>query len=381
VKKKFNNTENTILKGNNKVFYTMLPLENKKRFIKVESLQFVNGNNRNQSLLTHPLSSLKHLFVLITGNPGVCHVYEPFCSHLLNRLVSMENSPFSEEEVALVAISFTAHSLSDEIHSYYSSPDQKLAFTIDEQIEHKRLLLLDMVSKYSNTKIHLIGHSVGSYVICNVIQQMSDVAFVKKHFGLFFLLYPTIQHMIQTPNGKRFKYFVGPIMRQIIAHGISKLFEIAPIALTKTLLAAYTNKAENKGSKILIAYLPLFMQYNILYNVLTLAHSEFEQIQHLDNVLSEQLMNTSILLKKSRWMACNGDEWCPQEHIDSIFKRVTQFNQQNENCLWKTENEKSMIIAQNTDCHHAFCLHEKDIALTAEFIAGNARQFSSLCEH
>jgi pimeloyl-ACP methyl ester carboxylesterase len=365
------------LKATNHVFHTMLPLHNSNKnnnnnnIIKVESLQ-ISSFTSNLLLPSHSSSiknQLKHLFIMITGNPGVCHIYDPFCQQLNQTLKTYYN----ESEYAILAVSFTAHSLSHTINQYYQQPDQQETFTIEEQIEHKKQLLLHLIKLYPNTKIHLMGHSVGSYVICKVIQSMPDEEFVNKHFGLFFMLFPTIQNMISTPNAQTYQYLFGYYTRRVISKIVPALFNSVPLFLRKVFIKTYSNKQENAGSTILQECGHLFLQYPLLLNVTTLATTEFQDIQSIENVLGAHLPLTKSLFTKCRWITCDNDGWCPREHIQTIEAYLENYNQRREQ-LWKDEEEKELFIVNRSDCHHAFCIHKSDNSVISEFVLENCKQ-------
>ena len=70
-------------------------------------------------------------------------------------------------------------------------------------------------------------------------------------------------------------------------------------------------------------------------------------------------------------MTCDGDGWCPQEHIRLIEQKLTHHNETQDQILWTTNKQKSLVFHHYPEGHHAFCLHERDVQGTADFIAEN----------
>lgn len=58
----------------------------------------------------------------------------------------------------------------------------------------------DFIKKYvpENAKLHLVGHSIGSWMILNMLKD--DV--IAKKVTKSYLMFPTIEHMAKTSNGR-----------------------------------------------------------------------------------------------------------------------------------------------------------------------------------
>lgn len=71
-------------------------------------------------------------------------------------------------------------------------------FDLDGQVRHK----IEFIEKYvpAGVKIHLMGHSIGAWMIFQMLQHET----VRKRIKKCYLLFPTVERMIESPNGWNF---------------------------------------------------------------------------------------------------------------------------------------------------------------------------------
>lgn len=65
----------------------------------------------------------------------------------------------------------------------------------------------EFIKKYvpEDAKLHLIGHSIGSWMVLNILKDN----FISKRVTKCYLLFPTIEHMAKTRNGRFFTRVVS----------------------------------------------------------------------------------------------------------------------------------------------------------------------------
>jgi alpha-beta hydrolase superfamily lysophospholipase len=82
-------------------------------------------------------------------------------------------------------------------HSSKPLNTNKQLYTLQEQIQHK-VDCFDLIRKQygSDTKVILIGHSVGSFICTEVLKARPNHNIVR-----LIALFPTLQHIAKTPNG------------------------------------------------------------------------------------------------------------------------------------------------------------------------------------
>lgn len=93
----------------------------------------------------------------------------------------------------------------------------------------------DFIHKYvpKGVKLHLVGHSIGTYCILNLLEQ----ADIEERVLTCSLLFPTIQKLSSTPLGVFCKWLVRPILPLVIL--FSWLIAILPDKIACVLFAIY----------------------------------------------------------------------------------------------------------------------------------------------
>lgn len=137
------------------------------------------------------------LMLLIPGNPGVPYYYEDFMKELYDHC---------DGQVPVWAIGQAGHvrppGESLTISDIVSTND--CLFGLEAQISHKLAFIREHIP--SNVSLILIGHSIGCYMILNILDDLASRNVVR-----CFLLFPTIERMAVTPNGRT----LTPILRYL----------------------------------------------------------------------------------------------------------------------------------------------------------------------
>ncbi|XP_020895474.1 lipid droplet-associated hydrolase [Exaiptasia diaphana] len=179
----------------------------------------VNGIPTVISVLQPKDKPSKLSVVVIPGNPGLVEYYDVFISSLYEA---------SGQSLSIYGISHAGHSpiLAEytkhlENHERENSPllteknnvDETEVvqsccistgtYSLQEQITHKKAFLEKYIPK--NTKIILIGHSIGAYIILKLMKEITREPDIVKAI----LLFPTIERMAASPNGRYVTPFVN----------------------------------------------------------------------------------------------------------------------------------------------------------------------------
>ncbi|KAG5866152.1 hypothetical protein JTB14_017002 [Gonioctena quinquepunctata] len=121
------------------------------------------------------------IVIIIPGNPGVNGFYENFAKTLHEKL-----------GYSVWCIGHAGHNLPEQVLSPLPKfKGNEYVYGLKGQIEHK----VDFFEKYipKNARIHLIGHSIGSYIILELLEHPS----IKDKVADVYLLFPTIEEMVQ----------------------------------------------------------------------------------------------------------------------------------------------------------------------------------------
>ncbi len=150
-------------------------------------------------------NSQDYLIYFITGNPGLIFYYQPFLSRLHSLLARSSQTESARFHIC-------GHSLRgfefDQNGAHGGPPETPLSLAA--QIEFQEDLLYNHIKSHrartgNSPKVILMGHSVGAYILLELIKQHRDkIEDGEEDFDLIggVLLFPTITHIAQSPLGK-----------------------------------------------------------------------------------------------------------------------------------------------------------------------------------
>jgi len=145
-----------------------------------------------------------YLIYFITGNPGLISYYQPFLSRLHDLLET--SSATESARFHICGHSFRGMEMT-ETGGHDKPPASPLS--LEQQIHWQDDLLYRHVNSHrertgNNPKVILMGHSVGSYILLELIRRHRDrIVDGEKDFDLIggVMLFPTITHIAQSPLG------------------------------------------------------------------------------------------------------------------------------------------------------------------------------------
>jgi hypothetical protein len=189
--------------------------------------------------------SAKHyLIFFITGNPGFIAYYNTFLTtldYLLSPYIPKDDSP--SPVFHIFGQSLPGFEDEDDTCGMQSGP-----FGLQQVIDHTFDLLV--TQKVSNGDrrgdnfdgIILIGHSVGSYILLELLRKIREKSLsesVKVEAGI--LLFPTVMDIAQSSLGIKFRIvFRIPEFPRLFSHLVKGLFWPLPRAAVKWLVGAVT---------------------------------------------------------------------------------------------------------------------------------------------
>ncbi|XP_031831569.2 lipid droplet-associated hydrolase isoform X3 [Nomia melanderi] len=237
----------------------------------------------------------KDIVLIIPGNPGVPDFYEGFMKSLKTKLPS---------EIPIWAVGHSGHVQPPNNLSYTMPSDStwNINYSLIAQVEHKK----NFINKYvpDDTNLHLIGHSIGCWMILQMLKDESISNKIKKCY----LLFPTIEYMSSTPNGKFFTRFVSPISSFILF--VTWVFSCLPLFLQHFLITIFAPiygvpKKYNKAVQLLI-------NPRSLWNVVKLAKEEMQTVKGRDDTVLSQHAD------KLWFYYGNCDGWTPVKYYRNM---------------------------------------------------------------
>lgn len=105
--------------------------------------------------------------------------------------------------------------------------DHPELFTLEGQVVHKMHFINQYVPK--DVKLHLIGHSIGSKICLELLKRFRESDDHRQAYA--YLLFPTLERMAQTPNGRRMWPMLGPLRKPLVL-AVSLIYRLPELWLT-----------------------------------------------------------------------------------------------------------------------------------------------------
>ncbi|KAI5193629.1 hypothetical protein E4T39_08867 [Aureobasidium subglaciale] len=186
------------------------------------------------------------LVFFITGNPGLIEYYRTFLTLCFDSL----RSRYSDCRIKVAGTSLRGFGIQDDGHHHSNNDNAMGPYDLEQQIEHVGQMLERVIESHadpsSSPKVVLVGHSVGSYILLEVLrrrkqrpttQQISNKAKIIGGICLF----PTVTHIAKSPSGKKFSLlFAIPYFSVIAGVVVRLLFSWIPFAALQSLVALIT---------------------------------------------------------------------------------------------------------------------------------------------
>ncbi|XP_012153688.1 lipid droplet associated hydrolase sturkopf [Megachile rotundata] len=237
----------------------------------------------------------KDVVVVIPGNPGIPEFYEGFIRNLKLRLPT-------EVPVWVVGHAGHVHPPDNLSVTMPSTSAWHTHYGLMAQIEHKKEFIKKYVPK--DAKLHLVGHSIGCWIILNMLKDELIAEQVVKCYMLF----PTIEHMAKTRNGQYYTSFMMKI--QFILLFLGWLLICLPIFLQGFIINLIRlfygiPKRHNKA-------LGLFCDSRNLRNVFKMANEEMEIVKERDDDIIAKYND------KLWFYYGNRDGWAPVTYYNDL---------------------------------------------------------------
>ncbi|XP_043505483.1 lipid droplet-associated hydrolase [Polistes fuscatus] len=235
-----------------------------------------------------PQGGKKDVVIVFPGNPGVPQFYEGFIKSLNLKLPS-------ETPVWIVGHAGHIQPPKDLEINMPSNNEWHKYYGLTAQIEHKIQFIRNYVP--NDAKIYLVGHSIGCWFILNVLKDED----ISKRVEKCYLLFPTVENMADTPNGRFLKNFILRIVNLLLF--LTWIFTFFPYYLKAFLIRLfgifYGIPAKSINAVILL------LHPSVLKRVFRLADEEMKQVKELDHDIISQHIG------KLWFYYSEKDQWTP----------------------------------------------------------------------
>ncbi|XP_074548941.1 lipid droplet-associated hydrolase [Halichoeres trimaculatus] len=241
-------------------------------------------------------SGNKVLFLIIPGNPGVVGFYKTFMQTI--------HSMFGYKH-PVWAVSHAGHCAppdSMDMIEDSSSAAEGDVFGLNGQIEHKLAFLRKSVPR--ETRLVLVGHSIGCYIILEMMKRDPELKVIKA-----IMLFPTIERMAQTPQGK----VMTPVLCQMryVAYLPVFLLSLLPEGLKTSLIKLVFSGIRSLDQAIVQPTVGL-LSGDCAANAMYMGGQEMRKVLERDN---ETIRNN---LEKLIFYYGATDHWCPVQYYHDI---------------------------------------------------------------
>ncbi|KAG0141610.1 hypothetical protein CROQUDRAFT_663561 [Cronartium quercuum f. sp. fusiforme G11] len=258
----------------------------------------------------------KCLIILIPGNPGLVSFYDMFLGQLFNSLVSKKISN------QILCVGHVGHSFNNSnfdfrfLQNFGLNSNRPGFAKLQEQIEYHQDFVghLTNLVDFKQTKLILIGHSVGAYIAAKVLEKHPGSVF--HMFGLF----PTLSKIGNSRNGRSMAPLFSPITLPFL-HILQLFFSLVmPKAMLMLLVKLVTTVINISGNQPPFSYHNLTKACDLVKNVntvsaaLIMARSEMKEILEIDpNFIQTHKEKISLYYTKK-----NDDAWIDEVEFDQI---------------------------------------------------------------
>ncbi|KAJ8287534.1 hypothetical protein COCON_G00001930 [Conger conger] len=248
----------------------------------------------------HPASRLHSspgvVFLLIPGNPGLVGFYRTFMQTI--------HEAFGRRH-PVWAVSHAGHCVPpDSMRTTADCPRMQIddVFGLNGQVEHKLAFLREHVPR--DAKLVLIGHSIGCYIILEMMKRDPELQVVKS-----VLLFPTIERMAATPQGR----VMTPMLCRLryVAYVPVFLLSLLPRAVKAALVKIALRAVDCLDLSIVPATLSLF-NMDCAANGMYMGGQEMRQVLGRDDPTIRQNLDKLIFYYGAT------DRWCPVQYYQDI---------------------------------------------------------------
>ena len=262
-------------------------------------------------------------------------------------------------KLPIIGISHTGHLFHDDLKKWNS-------ISLKDQISHKikyieKNLMNDpdlakVVHQDQQLNLILIGHSIGCYVILELLGSINPE--MKSNIKKAILLFPTVERMAVTPNGKILTFITKFFLWFV--HFFSYLLTLLPDFLHTHLVDLFfTKRHENyvkKNNDGLVhnasgVVSKMCRTYSCAKSCLTMAKDEMDQVKELNRDLIAE--HKELLL----FYYGTIDRWCPI----SYYYEMRDF-------INEDDNKMQNVILDSHGMEHSFILFEKQSNIISNLI-------------
>ncbi|KAN0109027.1 DUF2305 domain containing protein [Russula decolorans] len=232
------------------------------------------------------------ILLFIPGNPGLLDFYVPFLNAIYRSVNSDPSSRSSSSSSSSSLPSGTTTSVTIFAHSHLGlssyirlgNPDKRSRFSWPEkssvalgaQIQAHLEFLDELLVAYDDdptTRVLLVGHSIGCWLVQEILKARATGALRPRVRA--YMLFPTISHIVRSPNGRKLSLFFRPPWPRTVAYLTLIFRHVIPLFVLRLLHPSWPTSQLRLVHNLLRAPAAI-------YAALTMANDEMETVRELD---------------------------------------------------------------------------------------------------
>uniref|UniRef100_H3CD22 Lipid droplet-associated hydrolase n=1 Tax=Tetraodon nigroviridis TaxID=99883 RepID=H3CD22_TETNG len=244
------------------------------------------------------LPGCRLLFLVIPGNPGVVGFYRTFMQ-TIHSVCGYTHPVWAVSHAGHCA---TPHSM--DMVEDPSAAEHGDAFGLSGQVEHKLAFIRTHVPK--GTKLVLVGHSIGCYIILEMMKRSPELEVLKS-----VMLFPTIERMARTPQGR----VLTPVLCHLryLAYLPLFLLSLLPDRVKASLISLAFGGIHSLDRTVIQPTVQL-LSGDCAANAMYMAGQEMVKVLERDNVTIGKHLGKIIFYYGAT------DHWCPVEYYHDLRK-------------------------------------------------------------
>ena len=272
-----------------------------------------------------------HIF-LIAGNPGTLHFYICFLQKLL---VTVQNSAYfaKYDRISCHGVGHANHHLQCSLTSkdIHGISDETASYGLEFQIRHKAAFItsvlecprhnLEIGNSKDDTDVMMVGHSIGAYMVIDVLTRSEELMHQTKHI---LLLMPFISwtHLPLLHRTKLSSFLaLHPLSQRLLTSLASPLLRMEP-SMRRSVLRRLTGL---KGD-ILDKVSDGLINKRLLDNFLAMGVDEIRDVRinqrRMISLLEELDRGSSCKKKDIFVLYTDNDEWAPLKDSEILRDRL-----------------------------------------------------------
>ncbi|KAI1817236.1 hypothetical protein GGS20DRAFT_534192 [Poronia punctata] len=296
------------------------------------------------------------LIYFIPGNPGLIGFYKPFLSTLRELIDTNPSLAAEKSKTAFHIYGQNLVGFSDDDHEPFTSSHKP--YNLEQQIEHTlRAVSAQRTGQGQKPfdRVILIGHSVGAFIALEVFHRIVEDPTLEpelnnERLSCGIMLFPTIDHIADSPNGKRMDLLRRTPILGDNAYRIARGFlRLVPYAM----LHGFVGRVLGFPSHAADITTRWLKSRDGVWQTLHLAMDEMRSIREdkWSDELWEISRDSQALPPRFYFYFGQNDDWVANRYRDEFIKKRSE------------RQGRTRIVMDESKIPHAFCIgHSESVA-------------------